>query len=89
MNLMREKMSDGEIRRVPDVAFHTCRADRGPRTEIHSTLRGYSSELRRSYQKVSPEMNVSRRVDNPRYQDHLLTPSELRATVVQKQQQNR
>ena len=42
-----------------------------------------------SYQKVSPEMNVSRRVDYRSTQDHYLTPSDEKVTAIQRRQQNR
>ena len=58
-------------------------------TQIRSTLRGGSSELRGSYKKVSPEMNVSRRVDYRSTQEYYLTSSEKKVTAVRRQQQNR
>ena len=51
-------------------------------TQIHPALGGDSSELRGSYKKVSPEMNVSRRVDNRSTQEYDLTPSEQKVTAV-------
>ena len=51
-------------------------------TQIRPTLRGGSSELRGSCKKVSPEMNVSRRVDYRSTQEYYLTPSEQKVTAV-------
>ena len=58
-------------------------------SNIRLTLSVPISELRESYQKVSPEMNVSRRVDYRSTQDHCLTPSSEKVTTIQRQQQNR
>ena len=58
-------------------------------SNIRLTLSVPISELRESYQKVSPEMNVSRRVDYRSTQDHYLTPSDEKVTAIQRRQQNR
>ena len=56
--------------------------------KIRPTLRADSSELRGSYRKVSPEMDVSRRVDYRSTQDYYLTPSEKKVTAVSRHQKN-
>ena len=57
-------------------------------SNIPLTLSVPISELRGSYQKVSPEMNVSRRVDYHIIQDICLTPSNEKVTMIQRRQQN-
>ena len=57
--------------------------------DIRLTLSDSISELRGTYQKVSPEMDVSRRVEYHSTQDLCLTPSEKKVTSVSRRQQNR